>query len=275
MKLQSTENVGRPSDKDELYPLIKYLIEDEGLSAQEACNEAGVHRSTFYRWCKVESDDLSKSIESKKTELTRIIKNRGRPTKNKSRPSIKRIIRYWKSDSAACYMDNMSQKTGIKFDFHLRINSVHQECFACNRMFLKYKWVSTRNIVERCHIVPQMLGGSSSVSNFVLLCKHCHLENPNVDNDVAYFKWLQSHKSRVEIISDEIDHLAKAMIDRDKLNKALNVARLDEIIPKGVDIENYSVEHQGVNFSTIISVLCSKIDDILDEHHEIRIRKGC
>lgn len=65
------------------------------------------------------------------------------------------------------------------------------------------------------------------------------------------------------------------MIDRDKLNKALNVARLDEIIPKGVDIADYSVNHQGVNFSTIISVLCSKIDDILDEHHEIRIRKGC
>ena len=64
------------------------------------------------------------------------------------------------------------------------------------------------------------------------------------------------------------------MIDQDKLNKALSIARLDEIIPKGVDIENYSVEHQGVNFSTIISVLCSKIDDILDEHREIRIRKG-
>ena len=65
------------------------------------------------------------------------------------------------------------------------------------------------------------------------------------------------------------------MIDRKKLNKALSITRLEEIIPKGTDIENYSVEHQGVNFSTVISVLCSKIDDILDEHHEIRIRRGC
>ncbi len=172
-------------------------------------------------------------------------------------------------------MDNISKSAGIKFDFHLKINPIHQQCFACNRVFIKHKWgVNTRSILERSHIVPHALGGSDSPVNFVLLCKHCHLENPNVDNEIAYFKWLQSHKSRIEIISDEIHYLAKAMIDQDKLNKALSIARLDEIIPKGVDIENYSVEHQGVNFSTIISVLCSKIDDILDEHREIRIRKG-
>jgi len=262
MKLQSTENIGRPSDKDELYPLIKYLMEDEGLSAQEACDEAGIHRSTFYRWCQVNNEDIKTLSKGKKNP-------------KRSMPKVEKILKYWRSDEASWHMEHMSQMARMKFDFHLKINSIHQECFACNRIFLKYKWRSTRNIVERCHIIPHMLGGSNKASNFVLLCKHCHLENPNVDNEVAYFKWLQSHKSRVEIISDEIDHLAKAMIDRDKLNKALNVARLDEIIPKGVDIADYSVEHQGVNFSTIISVLCSKIDDILDEHHEIRIRKGC
>jgi hypothetical protein len=268
MKLQSTENVGRPSDKDELYPLIKYLIEDEGLSTQKACDEAGIHRATFYRWCKSEGDNLSKSIKSKKIEYARTIVNKGRP-------SVKKILRYWKSDSAVYYMDNMSRRSDMQFDFHLRINSVHQECFACNRIFMKYKWLHPRKVIERCHVVPRALGGSNDPANFVLLCKHCHLENPNVDNEVSYFKWLQSHKSRIEILSDEIQHLAKGMIDRNKLNKALSIARLDEIIPKGVDIADYSVNHQGVNFSTIISVLCSKIDDILDEHHEIRIRKGC
>jgi 5-methylcytosine-specific restriction endonuclease McrA len=258
MKLQSNENVGRPTDKEDLYPLIKYLIEDEGLSTQEACDEAGIHRSTFYRWCRAKGNTVSRANKARK----------------RTAPSAKKILEYWRSDSASWYLDNMSKSAGIKFDFHLKVNPIHQQCFACNRVFINHKW-GERNILERSHIVPHALGGSDSPVNFVLLCKHCHLENPNVDNEITYLRWLQSHKSRVEIVSDEIHYLAKGMIDRNKLNKALSVARLDEIIPKGVDIENYSVEHQGVNFSTIISVLCSKIDDILDEHHEIRIRKGC
>jgi|SRR5210317_1181786 5-methylcytosine-specific restriction endonuclease McrA len=263
MKLQSTVNVGRPTDKNELYPLIKYLIEDEGLSAQEACDEAGIHRSTFYRWCRIKGDAVSKFNKSKKSKVKRKM------------PSAKTILEYWRSSSASWYLDNMSKSAKMKFDFHLKINPIHQQCFACNRVFIKHKWGSSRSILERSHIVPHALGGSSSAVNFVLLCKHCHLENPNVDNEIAYLRWLQSHKSRFEIVSDEIHHLAKAMIDRKKLNKALSITRLEEIIPKGTDIENYSVEHQGVNFSTVISVLCSKIDDILDEHHEIRIRRGC
>ena len=36
MKLQSNENIGRPTDKVDLYPLIKYLIEEEGLSPPRA-----------------------------------------------------------------------------------------------------------------------------------------------------------------------------------------------------------------------------------------------
>tara|TARA_B100000287_G_scaffold397130_1_gene413393 strand:+ start:1458 stop:2249 length:792 start_codon:yes stop_codon:yes gene_type:complete len=33
--------------------------------------------------------------------------------------------------------------------------------------------------LEKCHIIPHMLGGSNDVSNFVLLCKRCHKEAPD------------------------------------------------------------------------------------------------
>ena len=33
--------------------------------------------------------------------------------------------------------------------------------------------------LEKCHIVPHMLGGSNDVSNFVLLCSRCHKEAPD------------------------------------------------------------------------------------------------
>jgi len=271
MIAESNPNGGRPTDKNELYPLIKYLIEDEGLSTQEACDEAGIHRSTFYRWDRNYNNDKDKFYTQKKCHSSQkpIVKRHG------SMPNCISIFKYWRSDAAIKRMEHLSKETSVDFNFHLIINSIHQECFACNRMFLKHKWMFGRkNYLQRCHIIPRQLGGSNHVSNMILLCKHCHLENPNVRNEVAYFKWLQFHKSRYEIINDEIRQLSDVMIDQDKLNKALSIARLDEIIPKGIDIENYSVEHQGVNFSTIISVLCSKIDDILDGHREIRIRKG-
>ena len=32
------------------------------------------------------------------------------------------------------------------------------------------------DFAERCHIVPASLGGEDTPSNFVILCKRCHLE---------------------------------------------------------------------------------------------------
>lgn len=34
--------------------------------------------------------------------------------------------------------------------------------------------------LQRCHIIPDALGGEDTPGNIVLLCKRCHAEGPNV-----------------------------------------------------------------------------------------------
>ena len=48
--------------------------------------------------------------------------------------------------------------------------------------------------LDRCHIVPHSQGGEDSPENFVLLCKHCHFENPNLSNVEVIWKWLKAYK---------------------------------------------------------------------------------
>lgn len=48
--------------------------------------------------------------------------------------------------------------------------------------------------LERCHIIPHSLGGEDEPSNFVLLCKRCHAEAPNLASENVMWDWLQVYK---------------------------------------------------------------------------------
>lgn len=50
-----------------------------------------------------------------------------------------------------------------------------------------------RNL-ERCHIVPDSLGGKDEPSNLVLLCKRCHADGPNVADPEIMWDWIKSYK---------------------------------------------------------------------------------
>lgn len=47
--------------------------------------------------------------------------------------------------------------------------------------------------LERCHIVPDSLGGEDTPSNFVILCRRCHLDNPNVADPEIMWDWLRAY----------------------------------------------------------------------------------
>ena len=36
--------------------------------------------------------------------------------------------------------------------------------------------------LQRCHIIPDSLGGKDEPSNLVLLCERCHIDAPNVES---------------------------------------------------------------------------------------------
>ena len=72
-----------------------------------------------------------------------------------------------------------TDESGLSVDFA----EAHERCWRCG----------CRRRLERCHIVPDSLGGEDIPSNFVILCKRCHLDNPNVADPEIMWDWLRAY----------------------------------------------------------------------------------
>ncbi len=48
--------------------------------------------------------------------------------------------------------------------------------------------------LQRCHIIPNSLGGVDDPSNLVLLCCRCHKEAPNANDTNMMWDWIKSTK---------------------------------------------------------------------------------
>ena len=82
----------------------------------------------------------------------------------------KQIVDYW--------AEHVSE-AGLSIDF----SEADKRCWRCG----------CQRTLERCHIVPDSLGGEDTPSNFVLLCKRCHLDNPNVADPQIMWDWLHTY----------------------------------------------------------------------------------
>lgn len=89
--------------------------------------------------------------------------------------------------------------------------------------------------LEKCHIVPHALGGSDSPDNYVLLCKSCHLENPNVSEKEYMIDWLKRSKTTLSVYglydwSKAYDEVVESRNDKQKSNFGqLSIEVLSEI----------------------------------------------
>jgi len=81
------------------------------------------------------------------------------------------IANYWK--------DNID-----KFDIDIKPswNDATTHCWICGY----------ESSLERCHIIPDALGGQPVVSNLILLCKSCHSSNPETVFEDDYWNWFDS-----------------------------------------------------------------------------------
>lgn len=71
-----------------------------------------------------------------------------------------------------------------------------------NESFLSVDWSEAdthcwrcgceRNL-QRCHIVPDSLGGRDEPANIVLLCERCHAEGPNVTDPEVMWDWIRAY----------------------------------------------------------------------------------
>ena len=86
------------------------------------------------------------------------------------RTTIPEIVDYWVK-----HVD----ESELSVDFA----EAHERCWRCG----------CRRRLERCHIVPDSLGGEDTPSNFVILCRRCHLDNPNVADPEIMWDWLRAY----------------------------------------------------------------------------------
>lgn len=84
--------------------------------------------------------------------------------------SKKEIADYWFSIIDEC---------GLSVD----AAEAHERCWRCG---CEYP-------LEKCHIIPDSLGGKDKASNLVLLCCRCHVENPNVTDPEVMWDWLRAY----------------------------------------------------------------------------------
>ena len=81
----------------------------------------------------------------------------------------KEIVDYWSAIEDEC-------------DLGVDWSEAHERCWRCG-----YK-----SSLQRCHIVPDSLGGLDQPSNLVLLCSRCHREAPNHTNPKYMWIWLRA-----------------------------------------------------------------------------------
>ena len=61
-------------------------------------------------------------------------------------------------------------------------SEMHSHCWRCG---------CDDKSTERCHVIPDSLGGEDTPSNYRLLCNRCHLEAPNVNDNNEMDKWIR------------------------------------------------------------------------------------
>ena len=60
---------------------------------------------------------------------------------------------------------------------------------------MEYCWrCACKRRLQRCHIIPDSLGGKDEPSNMVLLCEECHSEGPNVDDPEVMWDWISAYR---------------------------------------------------------------------------------
>lgn len=103
-----------------------------------------------------------------------------------SKPTKRAVARYWAFD---CH-DRLNAYS------HLIVDWGEAQCQACAYRPASHSqfdgsptsWTKAK-FLERAHIKAESLGGSDDPSNFLLLCKTCHAESPDVGNEDLILQW--------------------------------------------------------------------------------------
>lgn len=91
-----------------------------------------------------------------------------------------------------------TRKTTVRAICEHWCGTTHPSKASCELCAICWRCYGSRP--ERCHIVPDSLGGPDIPSNYVLLCNRCHLDAPDVRDPHEMLRWIS--ESDLPWISD-------------------------------------------------------------------------
>lgn len=87
-----------------------------------------------------------------------------------------------------------------------------------------YSLPKLKSRLNRCHVVPNALGGADSPENLFLMCEECHALSPDTVNRAAFFRWVYDRNQMY--VSGRMS--GKLVID--KINEELNRRGFPDLI---------------------------------------------
>lgn len=92
--------------------------------------------------------------------------------------SERAAIRTSKKECVECWSKRIKE-TEVGTDWDL----AEKRCWRCGK----------ETELQRCHLIPDSLGGKDEASNIVLLCDKCHKEGPNVADPEIMWDWIKAY----------------------------------------------------------------------------------
>ena len=132
----------------------------------------------------------------------------------KNPPAHGTIFNYWEQVALAGATDveDLDYLFLEKIKDVLDINKF--ACWACGFVPLRFLAPASSTLtlrrakryLERAHIVPRVCDGAYEASNFLLLCKSCHIEAPDHPNSTHIKKWFIEKE---EFFASQLDRFQK------------------------------------------------------------------
>lgn len=123
----------------------------------------------------------------------------------------------------------------------LYLDTEYPECFACGRPARTVKnprdirdyWNKSKYL-EKCHIIPDCLGGSNTVDNLVMMCRECNMSNPETNSEVYFWRWFQTKKKALAMfqIDDWVYETMKTLCNDVEFD--LTQEQLAQIVDKSI-----------------------------------------
>lgn len=166
------------------------------------------------------------------------------------------IVDYWFSRVNEC---------GLSVD----ASEAHERCWRCG----------CEHKLQRCHIIPESLGGKDEPSNLVLLCHKCHLDNPNVADPEIMWDWLRAYGTSCydtfwdiigmkeyefiynkSLISEFID---LGITDRNEINEIMK-----SYMPRLFDKVSHHYGNPYINVATIAGIYRMLVKELAKERNK-------